>query len=469
MLLVVTGYYPIQRKANLKNCRCALTVRFRTDSCANEQWIFLYSADNQNIRCRINNLDLFRGWSPVCPSHSVESLNMSAIRIAEPSVGRLLVADDQPHILTALEMLLDGHGYQTELVSSPAGVLDSLEKGIFDAVLLDLNYTRDTTGGAEGLELVSKIRSMDQIIPLVVMTAWGNVDLAVEAMRCGASDFVQKPWNNRQLLEKVREQVEHCRVLRSSQRRQEEESSEASEIQKNLLPSSIPDIPGYDISATTKSVHFVGGDYYNVAKISDTRTAFCIADVAGKGLPGALLMSNLQASLKPLIRADIEPHELCSRLNQILCEIMPENKFVSLFYGVLDNRANQLTYCNAGHNAPLIIRTDGESLELRSSGAILGRFPNWQYGKKESRLHPGDTLVLFTDGIVEACDGAGELFGESRLLALARELAPSGACNLQNKLLNAVSIHCGNKFQDDATMIVLRRRLTGQNLPTPEH
>ena len=162
----------------------------------------------------------------------VETLIMSAVRAIEPSLARVLVADNQPRILTALEMLLDGNGYQTQLVTNPAAVLDCLQKETFDTVLLDLNYTRDTTGGAEGLELVTQIRSIDQTIPLVVMTAWGNVDLAVEAMRRGASDFVQKPWNNRQLLEKVQEQVERGRGLRSSQRRMEEESSEARRSRK---------------------------------------------------------------------------------------------------------------------------------------------------------------------------------------------------------------------------------------------
>ena len=381
---------------------------------------------------------------------------MSVLRSTEPAVARLLVADDQPHILTALEMLLDECGYQTELVSSPEGALASLEKGSFDVALLDLNYTRDTTGGVEGLELVSKIRLLDQNIPLVVMTAWGNVELAVEAMRRGASDFVQKPWNNRQLLEKVREQVERGRVLRSSQRRRQEESSEASEIQRNLLPSSIPQIPGYDISATTKSVHSVGGDYYNVAKISETQTAFCIADVAGKGLPGALLMSNLQASLKPLMRAGFEPRELCRRLNRTLCEIMPESKFISLFYGVLDSENGHFTYCNAGHNPPILLRADGSASELNSSGAILGRFPDWQYLQLDRRLKPGDTLLLFTDGVVEACSSENELFGEQRLIQLARKCAGQNAGDLQSALLNAASDHCGGTFQDDATMIVIQ-------------
>lgn len=381
---------------------------------------------------------------------------MSAGIFPELASARLLVADDQPHILAALEILLHGEGYQTDRAVNPDNVLQALQEQKFDVVLMDLNYTRDTTGGAEGLELVTRIRAIDQTIPLVVMTAWGNVELAVEAMRRGASDFVQKPWSNHQLLEKVREQVERCRTLRTSQRRLEEESSEASAIQRSLLPSSIPQIPGYDIAATTQSMHFIGGDYYNIVPISETQTAICIADVAGKGLPGALLMSNLQASLKPLIHKDVQPHDLCSRLNRTLCEIMPENKFISLFYGVLDHQKHLFTYCNAGHNAPILLIMDGTAAELNSSGAILGRFPDWQYSQADQKLSQGDTLLFFTDGVIEACDQQNDLFGEQRLTQLAEKSAHQSASELQRTLLNAVAGHCGGKLQDDATLIVLQ-------------
>jgi len=376
-----------------------------------------------------------------------------------PATGRLLVADDQPHVLTALEMLLGGQGYETCSASNPRSVLDLLQTQIFDAVLMDLNYARDTTGGGEGLELVSRIRSMDQTIPLVVMTAWSSVGLAVEAMRRGASDFIQKPWNNSELLEKVREQVERCRVVRSSQQQLQEESSQASEIQKGLLPSRMPQIQGYDISATTRPVHFIGGDYYNAVRINDAQTAFCIADVAGKGLPGALLMANLQAALTPLIRDNVRPGELCERLNRHLCEIMPSNKFISLFYGVLDSNKNLLTYCNAGHNPPLLVRLDGGTTELTSSGAILGQFPDWEYVQMNVRLDRGDVLLLFTDGVVEAQSEDGEAFGEERIVQHARDIQTSDAAVLRQALLGKVAEHCGNEFQDDATMIVLRRVL----------
>ncbi len=373
------------------------------------------------------------------------------------SSGRVLVADDQPHILIALEILLNSQGYQTRTACDPAGVLSALEQDTFDAVLMDLNYTRDTTGGAEGLELVSRIRSLDKNIRLIVMTAWSSVDLAVDAMRRGASDFVQKPWSNDSLIEKIREQVESAARLRTSQRRQEEEECEAHEIQEGFLPGVLPVVAGYDIAVNTQSARFVGGDYYDVARIGGFTTAFCVADAAGKGLPAALLMSNLQAVLKSLMRDGLPSSDVCSRVNRFLFDVMPENKFVSFFYGVLDSKAHRLTYCNAGHNPPIMVRNDGSASELSSSGAVLGQFLSWPYGQNELHFASGDTLLLFTDGIVEACNPQEEAFGEDRLLQVTRRLVNDSAHAIQSALLQAVSHHCGQKFQDDATLIVVQR------------
>ena len=370
--------------------------------------------------------------------------------------GRVLVADDQPHVLDALQLLLKSHGYRTEAVNHPARVLEALQTGEFDVVLMDLNYTRDTTAGGEGLELVSQIRGIDENLPLVVMTAWGSVDVAVEAMRRGASDFVQKPWGNQQLLEKLEKQIERCRSLRQAQRQRADELQDARNIQNNLLPKSIPQIKDYEIAGMTQPVRFVGGDYFNVIRISETQTVLCIADVSGKGMPAALLMSSLQAALKPLIWDTRSPRELCRRLNRILCEIAPVGKFASFFYGVLDSRDNRLTYCNAGHNPPVLVRGGGASCELNAAGAVLGQFPDWVYEQSDVQLRSGDTLMLFTDGLVEASDAKDEPFGEECLTMIARENREAGADDLKGLLMQAASTHCGGKFQDDASLIVLR-------------
>ncbi len=134
------------------------------------------------------------------------------------SDGRVLIADDQPDVLEALRLLLKGEGFEIESATSPAGILAALETRDFDVVLMDLNYTRDTTSGQEGLDLLNRIQGVDTMVPVVVMTAWGSVDLAVEAMRRGARDFIQKPWDNARLMAIVRTQVELSGALRRGQR-----------------------------------------------------------------------------------------------------------------------------------------------------------------------------------------------------------------------------------------------------------
>ena len=134
------------------------------------------------------------------------------------SCGRILVADDQPDVVEALRLLLKGEGFETRGASSPAGALQALESAEFDALLVDLNYTRDTTSGAEGLDLLARLRQLEPDLPVVVMTAWGSVELAVEAMRRGARDFVQKPWDNARLITTLKTQVELARALRQGRR-----------------------------------------------------------------------------------------------------------------------------------------------------------------------------------------------------------------------------------------------------------
>ena len=138
------------------------------------------------------------------------------------SPARILIADDQPDILEALRLLLKGEGHQVETVKTPQGVLKALESRDFDLLVMDLNYTRDTTSGQEGLDLLQRIRNLDSTLPVVVITAWGTVDVAVEAMRRGARDFITKPWDNARLLATVATQVELASAVRRYQRLEQE-------------------------------------------------------------------------------------------------------------------------------------------------------------------------------------------------------------------------------------------------------
>lgn len=371
------------------------------------------------------------------------------------STLRTLIADDQPDVLEALRLLLKGEGYQIEAVNSPAGVLDKLKSGPFDVLLMDLNYTRDTTSGREGLDLLAHIQAIDNTLPVVVMTAWGSVELAVEAMQHGVGDFVLKPWENARLLQTLRTQIEKGQLKRTELRREQAELDEARAVGEALLPRTIPQIPGLEIATTSQPVRALGGDYFDILELGEGKLGCCIADVAGKGVPAALLMSNVQATVRTLAAEMLPPSELVARLNRSVQRSTTPSKFVTLCYCVVDLKAHQVTYSNAGHCAPILVRASGEVVRLKDGGAVLGVFPEWTYEQAAVALESGDRLVLFTDGVSEAVNARDEEFGEERLAQLISALRDRGAHELKNRILQTVSSFTGGRAQDDATLVVV--------------
>ena len=380
-------------------------------------------------------------------------------------IPRTLIADDQPDVLAALRLLLKGAGYQTEAATSPSAVIDAIKQHSFDLVLMDLNYARDTTSGKEGLDLISRIQALDNFVPIVVMTAWGTVDLAVEAMRRGVTDFVQKPWDNSRLLQTLRTQIERGQARRKLQLRDDEtrmntrrlklELEEAREIQQGLLPRRLPRLKGFELATAWQPAHVVSGDFLAAFNLDQRHTALCVADVAGKGLPAALLMSNMQAALKSSATSETSPSELCGRLNGVMYANTPLNKFITCFYGMLDVKSRLLTFTNAGHNPPLLVRRNGDCVRLEDGGPVLGGFLDSVYEECEISLHAGDRLLLFTDGLTEARNANGEEFGEERLRDLLIGSRNLSAADLQVRILNEVKRFCGNVFHDDAALMVV--------------
>jgi len=198
----------------------------------------------------------------------------------------------------------------------------------------------------------------------------------------------------------------------------------------------------------------VGGDYYDVIKLSATKLGICIADVVGKSVSAALLMANVQATVRAFATESTSAAALCSRVNSVLCANIATGKFLTLFYAVLDAERGLLQYTNAGHLLPILIQTDGEVKELHNDGAVIGVFPEWKYEDSLVQLHPGERLLLFTDGITEAGLGAEE-FGEQRLIAGARAYADKSTSELKSGLLGDVKQFCASQLRDDATLIVI--------------
>jgi DNA-binding NtrC family response regulator len=209
------------------------------------------------------------------------------MRSADPAVPCLLIADDQPDVLEALRFLAKGEGYQTEAAQSPAAVIAALESRDFDAVVMDLNYTRDTTSGQEGLDLLARIHLIDATLPVIVMTAWGSVELAVEAMRRGARDFIQKPWDNARVSAILKTQIELGRALRMGQRLEAENRALRAERFPQLVAQSAAMRPVLDV------VSRVGPSDANVLLTGENGT--------GKGLIAQTLHSVSLRAARPLV------------------------------------------------------------------------------------------------------------------------------------------------------------------------
>jgi sigma-B regulation protein RsbU (phosphoserine phosphatase) len=368
---------------------------------------------------------------------------------------RILVADDQAEVREALRLLLKGHDYHVEAVASPAALLEALDRQPFDLVLMDLNYARGTTSGQEGLDLLPAIRDRDARLPVVIMTAWATVDLAIEGLRHRVGDFVRKPWDNAQLLATVRAQVLAARSRRAAEKVHERELAAAREIQAALLPRHLPSLPGLGMAAAWQPAAGLGGDHYDVFEVQHGRIAMCIADVAGKGMAAALLMSNLQAAVRALAAEGWTPGELCGQLRRIMVSRLTDEKFVTLVYLVLDPAARRLSYANAGHNAPILARADGTHARLDSGGPVIAAVSSGRYAEEHVVLQPGDRLVLYTDGLTELPGPGGEEFGEPRLVDLLRSHRHLDAEGLKDRVLDAARAFGGGTFVDDTTLLVL--------------
>lgn len=246
---------------------------------------------------------------------------------------------------------------------------------------------------------------------------------------------------------------------------QQREFEKAREIQQALLPRSIPQASGFEISGAWQPARAVGGDYYDVLELDEGRLALVIADVSGKGIAAALLMSNLQAAVKAFAPELDAPRELCQRVNRMICDNTSSGKFITFFYAILDARNNSLVYSRAGHPPPILCRKGGGIVRLEAGGPILGFSKTVSYEQEEVRLYPGDRLLLFTDGLSEAFNAEEEEFGEERLEALLCASEGLGAEALQRSVLDAVAEFSHREFQDDATLIAVTVQEAGAAAP----
>jgi phosphoserine phosphatase RsbU/P len=228
----------------------------------------------------------------------------------------------------------------------------------------------------------------------------------------------------------------------------------AHEIQAHLLPHELPQMAPFQIACAWEPARSVGGDYFDVLTLGANRLGICIADVSGKGITAALLMANLQAAVRAFAPASSGPGALCRKLNEVLCGSIAPGKFVTFFYGIVDSESLTLSFENAGHSSPIVLRGE-EAIVLTAGGTVLGLFPKAAYEERRFDLRSGDCLLLTTDGVTEAADEKDEEFGNERVIAAARAVRRLGAMAIRSRILEDVTRFCNANFHDDASLIVV--------------
>jgi len=404
------------------------------------------------------------------------------VSLADILNARILVVDDQEANVRLLEGMLRIAGYTSiESTMDPREVCELHRKNRYSLILLDLQMP-----GMDGFQVMEGLKEIEEdgYLPVLVITAQPAHKL--RALEAGAKDFVSKPFDlaelrarvhnilevrllhletknySKVLEETVRELEASREVIRlktlEERKKSEQELALAQETQESLLPRSLPQVESLRIHAFNTPTRYVGGDFYDFLQLDSGDWMGVLADVSGKGMSAALLSSMVLGALSMEFHSRTQPQEVLERVNRLLCEKSLPYQFVTLFLFVL-NPQGMGQFISAGHTpAYLFHSATGKIEELGSNANVLGLFDDASYESSVFRLDKGDILVVYSDGLTDAENPQGEMFGEERLLKLIRQEAPSGSQAIEQRLLKAIEAFTqGLPQTDDITFVVVEK------------
>jgi CheY-like chemotaxis protein len=389
--------------------------------------------------------------------------------------ARILVVDDMNANILLLEGMLRVAGYTAvESTTDPTTVGELYRQNRYSLVLLDLQMPV-----MDGFEVMEKLREIegDGYLPVIAITAQPGHKL--RALEAGAKDFVGKPFDMAELRARVHNIVEVClysaalretvRELEASrevirvktiaeQKKHERELKLAQETQESLLPHFVPQFEKYRVQAFNSPTRYVGGDFYDFLQLNPTEWMGVLADVSGKGIPAALLSSMVLGALGTEFRSGTPADQVLNRVNRLLCEKSLESQFVTLFLFLLTSDGDGL-FISAGHNPAWLFRSATGKIEnLRADAPVLGVLSGATYQHRGFHLAPGDLLVIYSDGLTDAEDPAGEMLGEQRLREILRREASSGGKAVEQAFLRAIDDFTqGTPQTDDITFMIIDR------------
>ena len=378
---------------------------------------------------------------------------------------KILVVDDEvdlePLVLQRMRRKIRSGTYTFVFAHNGVEALEKLQEDReIDMVLSDINMPL-----MDGLTLLEQIPKVDPNIRAVIVSAYGDMENIRTAMNRGAFDFVTKPLDFGDLQVTIDRTLKHMAEWREALQSRdklvalENELNVASNIQQSILPTQFPQGTDYQVFGNMEPARSVGGDFYDVYRLENGKVGLAIADVSDKGVPASLFMMSTRTLLKGASIGKFRPGDVLREVNNLLNEDNDASMFVTVLYGVYDPETGQFNYANGGHNSPLMVHPDGTSELLPlTDGVALGLLPDLEYLEHTVTLAPGDTVVLYTDGVTEAMDSQDNEFGNERLLEIFTESPPEGCKSANEAVFRAVGDFAGETPQsDDITCLALRR------------
>ena len=377
---------------------------------------------------------------------------------------KILVVDDEPDleplILQRMRRNIRSGRYSFVFAGNGIEALERLTTDSeIDMVISDINMPQ-----MDGLTLLEQIPKVDPNIRSVIISAYGDMRNIRTAMNRGAFDFVTKPLDFEDLQITIDRTLSHMAEWREALESRDKlvalqnELDVASKMQQSILPTSFPTTAEFEVYGNMVPARNVGGDFFDLIPMENGRLGLSVADVSDKGVPAALFMMSSRTLLKGSAIGMGAPGNVLSEVNTLLTENNDTMMFVTLVYALYEPETGTLTYANGGHCNPLVVHPNGSSTELALTGGVaLGVMPDLEYREDSTTLNPGETLVLYTDGVSEAMNGEGEEFGVERLQQLFANQPPTSAKMATEAIMQAVSDFAGGTPQsDDVTCLVLR-------------
>ena len=377
---------------------------------------------------------------------------------------KILVVDDAKANIKILADLLSDQAQVLFATNGPVALQKAAQEDL-DLILLDVMMPE-----MDGYEVCEKLKADTRTaqIPVVFVTGLSEEQDEEKGLRLGAIDYVTKPFSPAIVKARVRNHLQarqHQRDLEAAHAQlrasHEKEMRIAHDIQMAMLPKRErggDTFDGFDIAAILEPARSVGGDLYNYFSVGDDRLLFAVGDVSDKGVPAALFMVKTNTLLRSVAGEIVELSTIMARVNQELSRENEACMFVTLIVGILDLNTGDFALANGGHNAPVLMKADGSCAYIETeTGPALGFDESGEFPVMQSRLNPGEMLLLYTDGVTEAFNDCDEMYSDERLVEVLAGQAQSGAADTTQMLLRSVQDFAGNHGQsDDITIVALR-------------